>query len=75
MDAARLRSWLDDAGKAAGFADIFVTDARLGDRSGKGLDAFLADQFEGDMAWLRDTAGRRRPPAAMWGGARTATLT
>ena len=74
MDAARLRSWLDDAGKAAGFADIFVTDARLGDRSGKGLDAFLADQFEGDMAWLRDTAARRRQPAAMWDGARTAIV-
>ncbi len=75
MDVARLRSWLDDAGKAAGFADIFVTDARLGDRSGKGLDAFLANQFEGDMAWLRDTAARRRQPAAMWNGARTAIVT
>ena len=74
MDAARLRSWLDDAGKAAGFADIFVTDARLDDRAGQGLDAFLADQFEGDMAWLRDTAARRRQPAAMWDGARTAIV-
>lgn len=75
MDVARLRSWLDDAGKAAGFADIFVTDARLGDCSGKGLDAFLANQFEGDMAWLRHTAARRRQPAAMWNGARTAIVT
>ena len=74
MDAARLRSWLDDAGKAAGFADIFVTDARLDDRAGQGLDAFLADQFEGDMAWLRDTAARRSQPAAMWDGARTAIV-
>ena len=54
MEPARLRRWLDDAGQAAGFAEIYVTDARLDDRTGAGLDAFLADRFEGDMAWLRE---------------------
>ena len=74
MEPARLRRWLDDAGQAAGFAEIYVTDARLDDRTGAGLDAFLADRFEGDMAWLRETADRRRQPVGMWADARTAII-
>ena len=74
MEPARLRRWLDDAGQAAGFAEIHVTDARLDDRTGAGLDAFLADRFEGDMVWLRETADRRRQPVRMWTDARTAIV-
>ena len=74
MEPARVRRWLDDAGQAAGFAEIYVTDARLDDRTGAGLDAFLADRFEGDMAWLRETADRRRQPVGMWADARTAII-
>lgn len=73
-DMNKLKAWLIADAKAAGFADIGITKAAHSQRTSDGLAQFLDDDFEGDMAWLRDTADRRTQPYAMWGAARTAIV-
>ena len=73
-DMNKLKAWLIADAKAAGFADIGITKATHSQRTTDGLAQFLDDDFEGDMAWLRDTADRRQQPHAMWGDARTAIV-
>ncbi|WP_438996593.1 tRNA epoxyqueuosine(34) reductase QueG [Candidatus Puniceispirillum sp.] len=73
-DMNKLKAWLVADAKAAGFADIGITKAVHSQRTTDGLAQFLDDDFEGDMAWLRDTADRRQQPHAMWDDARTAIV-
>lgn len=73
-DKSKLKAWLIADAKAAGFADIGITKATHSAQTTDGLAQFLDDDFEGDMAWLRDTADRRQQPHAMWGDARTAIV-
>ena len=70
----RLRDWLDSAAKAAGFMLVGVAPADGDRRAIDGLNSFLADRFEGDMQWLRDTADRRVSPQHMWPDAKTALV-
>ena len=73
-DMNKLKAWLIADAKAAGFADIGITKAQHSAQTTDGLAQFLDDDFEGDMAWLRDTAARRQQPHAMWHDARTAIV-
>ena len=70
----RLRDWFDSAAKAAGFMLVGVAPADGDRRAIEGLNSFLADRFEGDMQWLRDTADRRVSPQHMWPDAKTALV-
>ncbi len=70
----RLRDWLDSAAKAAGFMLVGVAPVDGDRRAIEGLNSFLADRFEGDMQWLRDTADRRVSPQHMWPDAKTALV-
>ena len=69
-----IRDWLAAAAKKEGFAFVRVAPARLPDMAGRGLARFLADNFEGDMSWLRDSADRRSQPVHMWPEARSAIV-
>ncbi|MGB2069843.1 MAG: tRNA epoxyqueuosine(34) reductase QueG, partial [Candidatus Puniceispirillaceae bacterium] len=69
-----IRDWLAAAAQKEGFAFIRVAPARLPDMAGRGLARFLADDFEGDMSWLRDSADRRSQPVHMWPEARSAIV-
>ena len=55
-----------DACGFASAADAWPAGARL--------EAFVAEGRQGEMAWLADTAPRRRHPRAMWGEARSAIM-
>ncbi|HWA61619.1 MAG TPA: tRNA epoxyqueuosine(34) reductase QueG [Caulobacteraceae bacterium] len=48
-----------------------VTDAWA---AGERLDAFLAEGRHGDMAWMAETAARRRHPNGLWREARSAVV-
>ena len=69
-----IRDWLATAAKAGGFVFIRVGPAKLPDAAALGLASFLADDFEGDMSWLRDSAERRSQPVHMWPAARSAII-
>ncbi len=69
-----MRDWLDAVAQKEGFAFIRVAPARLPDMAGRGLARFLANNFEGDMSWLRDSADRRSQPVHMWPEARSAIV-
>jgi epoxyqueuosine reductase len=69
-----IRDWLAAAAQKEGFAFIRVAPARLPDMASRGLARFLADDFEGDMSWLRDSADRRSQPVHMWPEARSAIV-
>ena len=69
-----IRDWLAAAAQKEGFAFIRVAPARLPEMAGRGLARFLADDFEGDMSWLRDSADRRSQPVHMWPEARSAIV-
>jgi epoxyqueuosine reductase len=59
---------------AEGLATPRVTRARLPDHIATGLTDFLEAGHHGDMAWLAETAQRRRSPEHMWSGAKTAII-
>lgn len=71
---SKLKSWLAATAREEGFAYIKIGPARLPDYAAVGLADFLADGFEGDMDWLRDTAVRRSSPDQMWPEAKTAII-
>ena len=70
----KLRRWLDAAAIKAGFAGIHVTAATLPEEVSGRLDAFIASGYQGDMAWLAETAPRRASPQAMWPEAQSAII-
>ncbi len=57
-----------------GFCQARFTTAELPVSVAEGLDRFLAEGQEGEMAWLRETRKRRVSPRAMWPDARTAIV-
>jgi epoxyqueuosine reductase len=57
-----------------GFTDVGFTSALDDDRQARGLDAFLAAGWHGDMAWMQTTAERRRSARALWPQAQTAVM-
>ena len=65
---------LRDKARAEGLPLVHVGDAALSNETGARLDAFIAEQRHGEMAWLADTQSRRRSPLALWPEARTAVV-
>ena len=60
--------------KALGFDAVRFATADAVDGAGESLDAFLAEDREGDMAWLAGTVERRKSPRALWPEARSVIL-
>ena len=68
------RDWLSHVAAEAGFMLGGIGPAHLDQVNNDGLTAFLADGFEGDMDWLRQTAMRRLQPQNMWSEAKSAIV-
>ena len=61
--------------EALGFAPPgIVALSDYGDRPGKGLSEFLAQNYHGSMGWLEETQERRAHPQNMWPDARSAIV-
>ena len=71
---SKLKRWLAAAAHDEGFTYIKIGPAMLPDYAAEGLADFLADEFEGDRVWLRETAPRRSAPDQMWPDAKTAII-
>lgn len=65
MMARSLKARITERAEVLGFDAMRITTADGPDAMGAALDAFLADEREGDMGWLRDTAERRKSPRAL----------
>ncbi len=72
--SAGLRGLVEDEARAAGFDVIGIASAGDDPKAAQGLDAYLAAGHHGDMAWLAETADRRRSPRAMWPDAKSAVV-
>ncbi|MGE0239049.1 MAG: tRNA epoxyqueuosine(34) reductase QueG [Parvibaculaceae bacterium] len=57
-----------------GFAALRICDPAAAAMAGARLEEFLSLGREGDMGWLRETAGRRADPLALWPEARSAIM-
>jgi epoxyqueuosine reductase len=69
-----LKFRLVDSARAAGFDDVRIaTPAAIG-KAGDRLDAFLAAGHHGTMAWMAETAARRRHPRALWPQVRSVAM-
>ena len=64
--AQTLKAQITEKAKTLGFDAIRFTTASEPSGAGAALDRFLAEGREGDMAWLADTADRRKAPRALW---------
>lgn len=59
--------------KALGFTDFGVVElGAYGSQPGDGLGGYIAAQHHGTMAWMAESADRRRHPLAMWPQAKSA---
>jgi epoxyqueuosine reductase len=59
---------------AEGFDAVRITSAQLADYVGDELEAYVAADHHGDMAWMPETLERRKTPTAMWPEAKSAIL-
>lgn len=64
--AQELKSKITEEAKALGFDAVRFAAADAPKGAGEALDRFVAEGRQGDMAWLADTAERRRAPRALW---------
>ena len=69
--ARELKSQIIETATALGFDAVRFTSADAPKGAGERLDVFLAENREGDMGWLADTAERRKSPRALWPEARS----
>jgi len=60
--------------KAEGFDILRVTRPDATPEAEPRLRQFIADGFQGDMAWLEETADRRGSPARLWPEARSVVM-
>jgi epoxyqueuosine reductase len=60
--------------KALGFDAVRFASAEAVEGAGEALEEFLAEGRHGDMAWLANTAERRKTPRALWPEAKSAIL-
>ncbi|MGH6735500.1 MAG: tRNA epoxyqueuosine(34) reductase QueG [Methyloceanibacter sp.] len=72
--AQTLKSQIAEEAGRLGFDAVRFTSADAVDGAGAALDQFLADGRQGDMAWLADTADRRKAPRALWPDARSVVV-
>jgi epoxyqueuosine reductase len=64
--AIELKQRIAQEAKALGFDEVRFTSAAAVAGAGEALGQFLAEGRQGDMAWLADTAERRKAPRALW---------
>jgi epoxyqueuosine reductase len=57
-----------------GFAQLRIADPSAAATAGARLEEFLSFAREGDMGWLRETAGQRGDPLMLWPEARSAIM-
>ena len=65
---------LREMAHAEGFSVLGVCPAAADEVLAERLDAFLKQNYHGEMAWLAETRDRRVAPTAMWDGARSAIV-
>ncbi len=61
-----VRKELESEAKRLGFDSIKVAAADLAPDTTRAFDEFVAAGYQGDMAWMAETADRRRSPTALW---------
>jgi epoxyqueuosine reductase len=71
---APLEERLREKARQHGFAQLRIADPLAAAKAGARLEEFLSFAREGDMAWLRETAGRRGNPLMLWPEARSAIM-
>jgi len=69
-----LKARIAEEAKALGFDAVRFTSADAVDGAGEALNAFLAEDRQGDMGWLATTAERRNAPRALWSEAQSVIL-
>jgi epoxyqueuosine reductase len=72
--AQTLKAQIIGEAEALGFDLVRFTSADAADGAGEALDRFLAEGRQGEMAWLANTAERRKSPRALWPEARSVIL-
>src|SRR5512140_1173832 len=60
-----LKSQIEREAKSLGFDAVHFTSADEVHGAGEALDAFLAEDRQGDMGWLATKAERRKAPRAL----------
>jgi epoxyqueuosine reductase len=63
---SRLRAFLNREATAAGFDAVAVTAPNAIPLAGERLSEFVAQNFHGSMAWMRETLARRGDPRTLW---------
>jgi epoxyqueuosine reductase len=71
---ADIKSAMHREAEALGFASLRVTAPHAIGAAGERLRAFVEAGRHGDMAWLADTAERRRHPSHLWPEARSVLM-
>jgi epoxyqueuosine reductase len=71
---APLEERLRQKAREHGFAQLRIADPSAAAQAGARLQEFLSFEREGDMVWLRETAGRRANPLMLWPEARSAVM-
>lgn len=61
-----LKAALVEEAHRLGFDSVGVTRAQIDPNISAQFDAFVDGAYYGDMAWMADTAERRRTPRALW---------
>ena len=59
---------------AEGFSAVGITAAKLPAEVAANLEAFIAANHHGSMAWMEETKARRASPDAMWAEAKSAIV-
>jgi epoxyqueuosine reductase len=72
--AQTLKSQITAEAGALGFDAVRFAAADPAEGAGAAFDRFIAEGRHGDMAWLADTADRRKAPRALWPAARSVVL-
>jgi epoxyqueuosine reductase len=72
--AEMLKERIVENANALGFDAVRFASADAVQGADEALDAFLAENRQGDMAWLARTADRRKAPRALWPEARSVIL-
>jgi len=73
-DPDRIKEALVAQARAHGFDVVGVTRPDAVPEAKARLERFLADGAHGDMTWLKDTAGRRAAPTALWPDVRSVIM-
>src|SRR6188472_4138802 len=69
-----LKERIAEEAKALGFDAARFSSADAVDGADEALNAFLAEDRQGDMGWIATTAERRNAPRALWSEAQSVIL-